>query len=178
MKSVRNQRRSVYVLSLVLLCLALSACARQESQSERGASASSVYGVTLKDISGSPLVFQSYQGKIIVLDFFASWCGPCRETAPVLQSVHTEYASQADVAVVGIAMDTPSSLEAVKLFVKRYGITFPSAIDDGRIREITGVHMVPTTLILDQKGVVQARIPGARHDLKERISREIDRLRR
>jgi peroxiredoxin len=92
--------------------------------------------------------------------------------------VHTEYASQADVAVVGIAMDTPSSLEAVKLFVKRHGITFPSAIDDGRIREITGVHMVPTTLILDQKGVVQARIPGARHDLKERISREIDRLRR
>ncbi len=178
MNPVRNQRRIAAALVLVFLYLALNACSQREQPVERGKSAAGLYNVTLHDLFGNQIPFQSFQGKVLVIDFFASWCGPCRETAPVIQSIHERYGAQSDVAVVGVALEPPSSLEAVRLFVKRHGITFPSVIDDGKIREITGVHMVPTTLIIDKDGKAHARIPGARRDLKELIIREIEQLRK
>ncbi len=173
-----NQRRIAAALVLVFLYLALDACSQREQPVERGQSASGLYNVTLHDLSGNQISFQSFRGKVLVIDFFASWCGPCKETAPVIQYIHERYAARSDVAVVGVALDTPSSLDAVKFFVKRHGITFPSVIDDGKIREITGVYMVPTTLIIDKDGKAHTRIPGARRDLKELIVREIEELRK
>ncbi|HSW61907.1 MAG TPA: TlpA disulfide reductase family protein [Dissulfurispiraceae bacterium] len=173
----RNQRRvALSSLALVLLYLAVSACAQREEQVIRGGSVGAFYSISLADLSGASVAFQSYQGKILVIDFFASWCGPCKDTAPAIQAIHREFGSRQDIAVMGVSLDVESARDAVKIFVKRHGVTFPVFLDNGKIREVTGVYMVPTTLIIDKNGAVHARLPGAQKNLKERIAREIDQL--
>lgn len=174
--TTRNQQRVALSLALVFLYLAVSACAQREEQVVRGGSVDAFYSISLPDLSGASVAFQSFQGKILVIEFFASWCGPCRETMPAMQAVYQEFGSRQDVAVIGVSLDTESARDAVKIFAQRHGVTFPVFLDTGQIREFTGVYMVPTTLIIDKKGAVHARLPGAQKKLKERIAREIDEL--
>ncbi|KAF0178458.1 MAG: alkyl hydroperoxide reductase [Nitrospirae bacterium] len=174
--ATRNQRRVALSLALVFLYLAVSACTQREEQIVRGGSVGSFYSLSLPDLSGASVAFQSYQGKILVIEFFASWCGPCKETVPAIQAVHRQFGSRQDVAVIGVSLDAESSRDAVKIFAQRHGVTFPVFLDAGQIRQFTGVYMVPTTLIIDRKGAVHVRLSGAQKKLKERIAREVDEL--
>jgi len=136
----------------------------------------SLYTITLPGNDGKMVDFSTFQGKVVVIDFFASWCEPCKEIAPQVERIYRQY-GQKGVVFVGVSLDVSGNRDAVWRFVERHNILFPVVIDDGRIREKTGIFSVPAVMVIDAAGTPRARIMGARRDLYEQISRQLDTLR-
>lgn len=114
-------------------------------------------------LDGSPFDLQTLRGKVVVLNFWASWCGPCREEADGLQAVYDATKAEG-VRFVGINYrDHRSTADA---FVRTHRVTYPSLFDQpGRtalaFRGTLPPNATPTTLVLDRKGRVAARVLGA-----------------
>ena len=119
--------------------------------------------------------FTAESGKVLVLNVWASWCSPCRAEAPALEELST---SHPEVQFLGVL--TRDSLVAAQAFVNRFGITYPSLTDDAILLKFHGQltpNAIPTTLIIDSKGKIAARISGeitysALEDLIKRVKSE------
>ena len=120
------------------------------------------------EVSGTTLEGQSWsvrqdQGKVIVLNVWGSWCGPCVKEAPELKKAWTTFQSR-KAPVVFMGMDFREGPAAGRAFEKTYSITYPSlAYDDGEpVLGLGGqAPAVPTTLVLDRQGRIAGRILGA-----------------
>ncbi|MFB4313729.1 TlpA family protein disulfide reductase [Actinomadura sp. 21ATH] len=113
-------------------------------------------------LDGKKIAPADFQGKITVVNFWASWCAPCRGEAPSLEQVHKETEGKG-VRFLGVAFK--DGQENAKAFERRFKVTYPSLFDaDGQItlafREVPP-NAIPTTLVLDRQGRVAARIIGA-----------------
>src|SRR4029078_98896 len=99
-------------------------------------------------------------GRVVVLDFWATWCGPCRETIPDLEKVYQKYHSKG-LEVFGISVD--ESKEPVPAAVKDLGITYPVAMasDIPDIRGKYSFDAIPAFFVIDKKGRIAAAIKGA-----------------
>ncbi len=121
---------------------------------------------------GEEMSLRDLRGQVVVLNFWASWCGPCKAEAPALQATYEKYQGQG-VAFLGIAYadNGPKSLE----FLADYNITYLNAPDLGtRISEIYSIQGVPETFIIDQNGdVAEFIFAGV---TEEQLSTSIDRL--
>jgi cytochrome c biogenesis protein CcmG/thiol:disulfide interchange protein DsbE len=114
---------------------------------------------SLSLLDGDQISLKELRGQVVVLNFWASWCGPCRLEAPVLEQVWQDYAGGA-VVFVGIAHnDVPQRAQD---FVEGYGMTFPNGLDiTGQVARTYGLTGVPETIVIDGEGVVQAYHRGA-----------------
>ena len=114
---------------------------------------------SLTDITGKPLKLSDYQGKVVVLDFWATWCGPCRIEIPSFVELQTRYASQG-FAMIGISMD--DSPEPVVSFYKEFQMNYPVAIGNDRLGELYGgMAGLPTTFLIGRDGRIYAKHVGA-----------------
>jgi cytochrome c biogenesis protein CcmG/thiol:disulfide interchange protein DsbE len=112
---------------------------------------------TLTDITGHPISLSNYRGKVVILDFWASWCPPCRREIPDFISLQKQYASQG-LQIIGIGLDQPNNVVA---FVQQYGINYPVAVGDDAISNLYGgVSGIPTTFIIDKEGNISNRFEG------------------
>ena len=128
---------------------------------------------TLTAFDGSPLSLETLRGKVVVVNFWASWCKPaCYDEAPVLERAWLTYRDRG-VAIVGVDMqDTP---EAAQAFIRRFQLTFPNAPDvDGKVAVEYGVYGVPETFFVDRAGMIRAKHVGAVTD--EVIRGTLERL--
>ena len=117
---------------------------------------------------------ETHKGKVIILDFWASWCAPCLEEMKLLQSTFGEYnAEQFQL----IAVNTEESKAIVEKAVENYQITSQVALDlEGSAASIFGVEALPTLVLIDQAGTVQRIHVGLEQGLGETIQAEVDRL--
>ncbi len=100
-----------------------------------------------------------HAGKVVVLNFFASWCVPCKEENPALLRVWERYRSS-DVVIIGILYE--DSLEAGRRYVRDNGVTWPTVSDpDGRVQFAYGVFGIPETYFIGTDGVIAGRHIGA-----------------
>lgn len=128
------------------------------------------FSLTLLD--GTPLTLQGLQGKPVMIDFWASWCPPCRQEAPMLAAVSKEY-EQKGVAFLGIALW--DSDEDARAFLARYGIGYPNGIDrQGTIAIDFGVTGIPEKYFLDKNGRITRRFIGPTPE--ERLREALDAL--
>jgi thiol-disulfide isomerase/thioredoxin len=107
---------------------------------------------TLKDENGKPVKLADFKGKLIVLNFWATWCVPCRAEIPTLVALQTKYARQG-LQVVGVSIDDPA--EKMKPFVGKYKMNYPAltAFNDERILDVYGpMVVVPWTVIVKRDG--------------------------
>jgi thiol-disulfide isomerase/thioredoxin len=105
---------------------------------------------------GAP--FPEFRGKVILLDFWASWCGPCRNALPNLKRLQAVYGS-ADFVVIGISEDDDES--AWQAFVSSHKMTWPQRLDsDGSIQSQFGVHALPTYVLIGRDGAVLQKFVG------------------
>jgi peroxiredoxin len=112
---------------------------------------------TLTDITGHPISLSNYRGKVVILDFWASWCPPCRREIPDFISLQKQYASQG-LQIIGIGLDQPNNVAA---FVQQYGINYPVAVGDDAISNLYGgVSGIPTTFIIDKEGNISNKFEG------------------
>jgi cytochrome c biogenesis protein CcmG/thiol:disulfide interchange protein DsbE len=113
---------------------------------------------TLPLLDGDELVLSDHIGKPIVINFWASWCPPCREESPILERAWRAYKGEA--LFVGIDIqDTESEARA---YLREFGITYPNGLDaNGRITVDYGVIGLPVTFFVDKQGIVERRWVGA-----------------
>ncbi|GAB4521962.1 MAG: hypothetical protein OHK0046_33930 [Anaerolineae bacterium] len=106
---------------------------------------------TLTTFDNETLNLSDLRGKVVVLNFWASWCEPCRIEAPELQATWEKYQNRDDVVFLGVAYadNGPRSME----FIEQYGLTYMNGPDLGtRISELYSIQGVPETFIIDQEG--------------------------
>lgn len=104
----------------------------------------------------------SFGGKILVLNFWATWCPPCVREMPLLESLHREY-SDRGLVIFGISVDKNEN--KYRDFVRRFGLTFPTAHDpERRINALYGTWRYPETYIINREGRVISKVVG---ELKE-----------
>ena len=119
----------------------------------------------LEDLNGSWVSLKSLRGKTVLLDFWATWCGPCLRAMPHLQKIHEELGDRG-VAVVGINAETG---ERARRYMNKKGYTFTSLVDAGhQVSELYQIRGLPTTVIIDENGVVQHYLFGLRSEREVR----------
>ena len=112
----------------------------------------------LPTLAGDTLRLADLEGQVVVLNFWATWCAPCRAEIPDLNHLHTELAPEG-LTVVGVALE--ESREVVAPFAASFGIAYPVALDDGALAaDLGGVWGLPTTFVLDRQGRVVHRVIG------------------
>ena len=129
-------------------------------------------GLTARDMGGKRVHLRDYHGKIVVLNFWATWCGPCREELPMLVASASEYAGRG-VQFIAVSLDDSKGMRHVPEFVTRYHIDFPvlvGATADDLDRLKMG-PAVPATAFFDQEGHIVARVSGEirKTELQQRI---------
>ncbi|MBL8605399.1 MAG: TlpA family protein disulfide reductase [Myxococcales bacterium] len=112
------------------------------------------------------------RGRVVVLDFWATWCAPCRAEIPILQRLHTQYAARG-VTVLGVNVDEGGP-GLVPRFRERFGMQYPIAYDVGA--QLSGAYQVeglPTLMVIDRQGVIRLRHAGMAPE--SMLSRAIER---
>lgn len=108
---------------------------------------------TLQSLSGERVTLSGYRGRPVVLNFWASWCGPCRQEAPLFHDLAAR--TDGDVAVVGVLFQETNEANA-RAFVRANGLTYPNLSDPGADTGIRyAVSGIPQTVFIDRSGVVQ-----------------------
>ncbi|MFC1571629.1 TlpA disulfide reductase family protein [Candidatus Margulisiibacteriota bacterium] len=115
---------------------------------------------TLEDLNGSAHTLSDYQGKIVFLNFWATWCPPCRTEMPSMQKMYQSWDKDKYVL---LAVDIRENKDDVKAFADKNGYTFPILLDQtGSVARQYGVRGIPATFILDENGKVVKSVVGAR----------------
>ena len=114
---------------------------------------------TVKKIKLSELkaVLESYKGKVVILDLWATWCPPCRKEIPGFINLYNKY--QGKVEILGIAFDE-NGTEVVPSFIKKMGINYPVYLDGGDIAQAYDLQAYPTTVIYGKDGKVANKHVG------------------
>jgi thiol-disulfide isomerase/thioredoxin len=113
----------------------------------------------LTDLSGQKLSLEDYKGKVVLLDFWATWCGPCRIEIPEFVELQKRYRDQG-LQVIGISMD--DGPEPVREFYKQFNMNYPVAMGDPKLAELYGgIFGLPTTMLIGRDGRIYAKHIGA-----------------
>jgi thiol-disulfide isomerase/thioredoxin len=128
---------------------------------------------TLKDMHGADVQLASFKGKVILLNFWATWCGPCKAEIPSLVELQQQYGE--DLVVLGFSVDdTPDKM---KLYAAQYKINYPLLVGNGRedVQNAYGpLWGIPVSVIIDREGKIAKKHSGIAS--KEQFEREIKRL--
>src|SRR5262249_38210948 len=108
----------------------------------------------LKDLAGKKVSIADFKGKTVLLDFWATWCAPCRQEMPIFEKLHREFAGK-DLVILTVDVDEPEAVAAQ--YMKEEKLTFPVLIAEGTdVVSRYGVAAFPTTLAIDAEGRVAA----------------------
>ena len=123
---------------------------------------------TIQSLDGERYTLSKLRGKVVLVNFWATWCPPCRREIPVLSRLHTRYKDR-DFMVLGISLDEISP-DQIQKFARNYKISYPvlhgSRSELGKItKSYGGIQAVPTSFLVDKQGKIRARYIGARSEL-------------
>ena len=164
MPQVDKRRRRSLILIGGAVTAAAAGVALQvltRNQSEDATAIANLWALPLQDLQGKPQPLTRWKGKILVVNFWATWCEPCKEEVPALVRTQTKYDAN-NVQIVGIPID---SAVKVQVFAKEFKIQYPLVIGSLDSIEITRklgnkAAGLPYTVVLDANGIVKARHLG------------------
>ncbi len=132
------------------------------------AQTAAVHDLTLTTLDGSTINLGDYAGEIILVDFWATWCGPCLRVLPSLQQMHDDLADKG-VRIVALATDRKGA-SVVGPFIAKHGYTFPVVLMNQQAFNVFGeVNSIPTTFIIKGDGTIAEKMVGA-HPKKDYLA--------
>jgi thiol-disulfide isomerase/thioredoxin len=152
-------RRLLPAMVIGALLLVLGGCGtvQFEDESRVGSKAPEF---TLPDLDGRPVSLSKYQGKVVILDFWASWCAPCVAELPVFQDLQEKYGDKGFAMLgVNVSDENPD----VASFLRSKSIRYTNLVGDQRIQDLYGpISGFPTTFIIDRDGTIRQHFVGGR----------------
>ncbi len=144
---------------MVSLFVALFAVAVLAGCSTRASPASDVPQFSFSSLEGKTVAMKDLSNKVVIVDFWATWCGPCREEIPHLNELYSELKGKG-LEIVGISMDTDGT-DGVKDFAREFRIQYPIVMGDEKVAEsFGGIIGLPTTFVIDRQGKVAKKYIG------------------
>ena len=156
------------LLLLSLLAVGLAGCNQhsasppqpKEAAIAPGEVGSRLPDFSVKDLQGREISSADLRGKVVLLDFWATWCQPCKKEMPGYQRLVDRYGPQG-FAVIGFKFDTMADKEDPVLFAKKIGVRYPLAVaTDGLKRKVGGIEGLPTTMLYDRHGILRKKVIG------------------
>lgn len=114
-------------------------------------------------LDGKDINLSSYRGHPVIVDFWATWCGPCRKQIPELVALYKKYNKSRGLVIIGVSCDLiqGDGVKAVAPFVEEFRMNYPIALADERLTDSMGIEAIPTTLFIGRDGKLVSRIVGA-----------------
>ena len=157
-------------LAAIVVSLAVLCCSSQEDS--LNAASDRAPHFTLQDVRGNTLRLNDLRGKVVLLNFFATWCAPCIQETPDFVRLHGKFKAQG-FEIVGIGMDMEGAA-ALAPFVKRFAIPYPILVGTRKVVVDYGeIKGVPTSFFIDRQGYIVDSFIGVRpaHMLEKTITR-------
>ena len=168
---VRIMKLTKYFFIALFMMLTLNAFSCSKESSEENATLEDQMNEQVKDnknkapdfnlvsTDGKKINLSDYKGKIVILDFWATWCGPCRMGVPDLVSIQKEFKDK--VAVIGISLDDERTMDDILPFMKEYGINYPVVYGTNQVVVDYGyIQAIPTTFVINAKGYIVDQYVG------------------
>lgn len=130
---------------------------------------------SLPDLKGKKVKLSDFRGKVVILDFFATWCPPCRAEIPHFVALYKQHKDRG-LVIIGVSLDQ-GGVRVVESFVKKYGINYTILMEDQKVvKNYGGIRGIPTTFVIDKQGGIYKKYVGYRDksvfekDIQELIS--------
>lgn len=130
--------------------------------------------ITVTATSGQSISLNNYRGHVLILDFFATWCQPCRQSIPHLVEMNRKYGKQG-LQILGLSVDEEGE-KAVKEFVDEFRINYPLAVVGDATTAAFGVRSVPVMYLVDKKGKIVEVYRGYTDEMARSVEQSIKRL--
>lgn len=115
----------------------------------------------LKNLSGETVALDRYRGVVVMVNFWATWCGPCRVEMPAMEELYRTFLRK-DFEILAVSTDA-QGIAATRPFIQEFGLTFPVLHDaDYQVGLAYGARTLPMTFLLDREGIIRHRVYGAR----------------
>ena len=170
------------VTTLVIVKIGLDLGNQELPMGSAGASGISAGGVlsgepapelALEDLYGNEVRLTDHRGQVILVDFWATWCGPCIQELPHIQKVHEKYQDQ---GLVVLAISTDRQKSKVPPFVEKNGYTFPVLLADGKVETAYQVRGIPVVYLIDRTGVIRYHKEGFSPGSEKDFARWVEEL--
>jgi len=145
----------------------------EETAAAKKAGSKTAPEFSLKDLSGAEKKLSDFKGKVLIIDFWATWCPPCRNEIPHFVSLYNQYKSEG-LEIIGVALDQ-NPRNALPGFIKDNGINYTILLGNSKVCDLYGgVSAIPTTFIIDKAGNIVKKYIG--YNDKEVFENEIKEL--
>jgi peroxiredoxin len=163
--------RNTHKIALFALTMLFGTAASQAAMPATGSMAPNF---TLKSSAGRNVKLSEHRGEVIMINFWATWCGPCRQEMPLLNRIHEQY-RKAGFTLLGVNIDDRP--DAAQSMAKKLGVTFPVLFDtEKRVSRLYDVNAMPSTVLIDRDGKVRYIHLGYRAGYETRYESQIREL--
>lgn len=158
-----KKRRKITTISLLFLfaVICLSGCGSKSADKGGADNSTNAPDFVLKKWGGGMAKLSDYRGKVVILDFWATWCPPCLKEIPDFVKLQKKYGDKG-LVILGISLDQ-NPKQTLPPFIKKYKVNYPFLLTNGKVdRAYGGVTGIPTTFVIDQSGQIYKRYVGFR----------------
>jgi cytochrome c biogenesis protein CcmG/thiol:disulfide interchange protein DsbE len=172
-------KKIAFLLSIFLLSFGCSSCEKKEAGIKQEYPAQ-IGGVApdfvLKDTGGKDVRLSGYRGKVVLLEFWATWCPPCRASVPELIKVQEEYKDRG-LVVLGISVDEGENVaRTLSEFSKDHKINYTVLLSNGNVEDAYKVTSIPRSFIIDKEGKIVNSYMGYVEGFKAAVSSQMEKI--
>jgi len=178
------RRVTIFILILLVLLISFASCSKKSNVSNVGnlpnnfikkENRVSAPTFALSTIDGGFISLDEFKGKVVLLDFWAEWCGPCKRATPIIVSLYEKYKSKG-LVVIGMNLDDESDFDKVRSYIKETKISYFITVKGFSVAQKYGVSGIPKFVLIDKDGKIALTITGVIPTLKEDLENSIIQL--